>query len=237
MTTVLVVDDEPAVLDILTACCDNAGYESIASLDGKEALRLFFQHHPDLVVADIMMPGMNGFELCQRIREVSEVPIIVLSALGAEREKVQGLQAGADDYVVKPVGTAELVARMEAAIRRAQLPPAESTSVYSDGAITIYMDRQEIYVNEKRVDLTPKEMAILAYLTQKARKVVSVAELLSRVWGSPHYSEESVKWHIASLRRKIEADPHQPKLIVTVWGAGYRYDRPSAELPPLVLDA
>jgi len=113
MTTVLVVDDEPAVLDTLTACCDNAGYEPIASLDGKDALRLFFQHHPDLVIADIMMPGLNGFELCKRIREVSEVPIIVLSALGAEREKVQGLQAGADDYIVKPVGMAELVARIE----------------------------------------------------------------------------------------------------------------------------
>jgi DNA-binding response OmpR family regulator len=207
MTTVLVVDDEPAVLDTLTACCDNAGYEPIASLDGKDALRLFFQHHPDLVIADIMMPGLNGFELCKRIREVSEVPIIVLSALGAEREKVQGLQAGADDYIVKPVGMAELVARMEGVIRRAQLPPSESTSVYSDGAISIYMDRQEAYVYGKRVDLTPKELAMLAYLTQKARKVVSVAELLSRVWGSPHYSEDSVKWHIASLLTKQCGQP------------------------------
>ena len=225
MATVLLVDDEPAVLEMLVACCQESDYQTITAADGREALRLFFQHQPDLVITDVRMPNMDGIELTRRIREISEVPIIVLSALGDEDDKVRGLREGADDYVVKPVGTRELVARVEAALRRAHLPPMESKGVYSDGILTVHLDRQEVYVRGKKVDLTPKEMRLLVYLTQRPGRVISVPELLNGVWGSVHYSEESVKWHIASLRKKIEEDTKDPELIVTVWGSGYRYDR------------
>ncbi|MFH1141666.1 MAG: response regulator transcription factor, partial [Chloroflexota bacterium] len=165
--------------------------------------------------------------LVSRVREVSEAPIIVLSALGHEQDKVHALRLGADDYMVKPIGMQELVARVEAALRRAKLTHPGERGVYSDGAVTIHTERQEAYVRDTKADLTPKELRLLVYLTQRAGKVVSVQELLQGVWGSPHYSEESVKWHIASLRRKIEQDPHDPKLIITVWGSGYRYDKPT----------
>lgn len=227
MATVLLVDDEEAVLEMLETWCREAGYETLTATDGKEALRLFFQHHPDLVVVDLRMPVMDGFALITRIREVSEVPIIVLSALGREEDKVQGLRLGADDYVVKPVGMKELLARIEAALRRAQLPPVSQKGVYTDGVLTIDKERQEVYVRGARVNLTPKELRLLIYLTQNAGRVISVQELLTKVWGSTYYAEESVKWHIASLRRKIEETPHEPRLIVTVWGSGYRYDRPA----------
>lgn len=227
MTTVLLVDDEPAVLKMLGTCCQEAGYQPVAAADGHEALRLFFQHHPDLVITDIRMSPMSGFDLISRIREVSQAPIIVLSALGQEWDKVQALRLGADDYVVKPVGLGELIARMEATLRRTQLPPPEGRSIYTDGILTIHLERREVFVREQRVDMTPMELKLLMYLTQRTGKVISVPELLTEVWGSPHYSEESVKWHIASLRRKIEENSHEPRLIVNVWGTGYRYDKPS----------
>ncbi len=229
VATLLLVDDEPAVLELLATCCQDSRYGVITATNGKEALRAVYQCHPDLVIADLRMPVMDGFELVKRIREVSDVPIIVLSALGQEEDKVRALNLGADDYVVKPAGMQELMARVEAALRRsAHSRGKEDRAVYSDGVLTIHPDRQEVYVREQKVDLTPKEFRLLAYLTQRAGKVVSVQELLAGVWGSPHYSEESVKWHIASLRRKIEQDPHNPRLIATVWGSGYRYDRPAA---------
>ncbi len=234
MTTILLVDDELAVLRLLEDCCQEAGYQTITATDGQEALRQFFQHHPEMAIVDLRMPGMNGFELISRLREVSQAPIIVLSALGQEEDKVRALRQGADDYVVKPVGMGELLARMEAALRRAQLPASEAKSIYIDGVLTIDLERREVFVREQRVDMTPTEVRLLVYLTQHAGKVISVPDLLTEVWGSPHYSEESVKWHIASLRRKIEENPHEPKLIVNVWGSGYRYDKPSLPQPPKI---
>ncbi len=226
MKSILLVDDEPAVLDMLKACCEEEGYKTIAASDGKEAVRAFFQSPTDLVITDIRMPGMSGVELISRIREMSNVPIIVLSALGRESEKVEGLRAGADDYMVKPMGMAEMIARIEAVMRRSQHTNNRERAVYADGILTIHMERQEAYLRDQKLDLTPKELKLLVYLTQRADRVVPVQELLQGVWGSPHYSEESVKWHIASLRRKVEEIPHEPKLIVTVRGTGYRYDKP-----------
>lgn len=227
MATVLVVDDESAVLGLIATCCQEAGYNVLTAQNGKEALRLFYESRPDLLIVDIRMPVMDGFELVSRVREVSEAPIIVLSALGQEKDKVHALRLGADDYLVKPIGMQELVARVEAALRRARPTRPGERGVYSDGVVTIHTDRQEAYVRDEKADLTPKELRLLMYLTQRTGKVVSVQELLQGVWGSTHYSEESVKWHVASLRRKIEEDPHDPKLIVTVWGSGYRYDKPT----------
>jgi DNA-binding response OmpR family regulator len=226
MTTILLVDDEPLVLRVLSAGCEEAGYETLTATNGAEALRVFFERRPDLVISDIRMPVMNGMELVRRIREVSNVPIIVLSAVGEEEDKVRALQFGADDFVVKPVGIREVIARVESVLRRAQQAAPQDSTVYNDGTVTIHHARQEAYVRGALMSLTPKELKLLAYLTRRADRVVSVAEILQHVWGSQHYSEESVKWHIASLRRKIEADPHEPKLISTVWGSGYRYNKP-----------
>ncbi len=220
MATILIADDEKSVLDMLIACCEEAGHRPVAALNGQEALPLLFKHQPELVIADIRMPGMTGFELVKRIREVTEIPIILLSALGGEEEKVTGLKLGADEYLVKPIGMKELAARSEAVLRRAQTPVASPREIYSDGIISLNLERQEAYLREKRLDLTPKELKLLIFLTQRAGKVVSVPEILRAVWGSLEYSEESVKWHIASLRRKVETEPHNPKLIVTVWGFG-----------------
>lgn len=229
MKTLLVVDDEAAVRDTLAACCDEAGYQALTASNGRDAFKVFFEQHPDLVITDIRMPLMNGFELTSRIREVSDVPIIILSAVGREEDIVQGLKIGADDYVVKPAGLQELMARVEAHLRRAQTPPVSEQGYYADQALTINLESQAVFVRGNKVKLTPKELKLLTYLVQRSGKVVAVPELLNGVWGSVHYSEESVKWHIASLRRKVEEDPHEPKLIVTVWGSGYRYDSPKAD--------
>ena len=228
MTTVLLADDEPEVLEMFKVFCERASYDTLTASDGREALKLFYQHHPDIVITDIRMPIMDGYDLCRRIREISEVPIIILSAFGSEDEKVKGLQLGADDYLVKPITMRELFARVEAALRRAQSSPLESKGTYADGVLTIHLDSREAFVDGKKADLTPKEMRLLVFLTQHPGQVLSVQELLVGVWGSSHYSEESVKWHVGSLRKKIEKDPKEPKLVVTVRGSGYRYDRPAA---------
>ena len=235
MVTVLLADDEPAVLEALVGYCQDAAVEVITASDGKEALRAFFQKRPDIVVSDIRMPGLNGFELVSRIREVSDIPIIALSVLGQEEDKVQGLRLGADDYLVKPLGMQEFIARLQSALRRAKPRDEEEKTVYSDDYLTIRLDRQEVFWKGKKLELTPKEFRLLAYLAHREGKVVPVSELLSGVWGSPHYSEDSVKWHIASLRRKIEEKPHEPKHILTVWGTGYRYDRPTVPSPAPVV--
>lgn len=230
MAKLLIVEDEEAVREMLAVWCVEASYEVTTACDGQRALALFFQRCPDLVITDIHMPVMDGIELIGRLREVSRVPIIVLSALGREEDKVLGLRRGADDYVVKPVGMAELLARVEACLRRNAGPEAPPP-VYSDEALTVHMEREETYVRNRKVGLTPKEFRLLVYLIQQAGRVVSVPELLRGVWGSPEYSEETVKSHIATLRRKLEEDPHQPQLIATVWGSGYRYDRPHTPAP------
>ena len=183
MTTVLLVDDEPEVLGMLQVYCEEAAYQTLLASDGREALKLFYQHHPDIVITDIRMPILVGFDLCRRIREISEIPIIVLSALGTEDEKVKGLQLGADDYLVKPVGTRELIARVEATLRRAQIAPTESKGTYADGVLTLHLDSQETFVEGKKVDLTPKKMRLLVSLTQRPEKVISVQDLLVGVWG------------------------------------------------------
>ena len=226
MATILLVDDEPAVLATLSDYCKEGGHSAVATGDGMQGLLAFFEQKPQVVISDIRMPGLSGFELVSRIREVSDVPTIILSVLGQEQDKVQALQLGADDYLVKPVGLKEFHARVDVALRRAHPVGKDDIAVYMDGFLTIRLDRQEAHRGSTKLDLSPKEFRILSYLTHRSGKPVAVPELLSAVWGSPHYSEDTVKWHIASLRKKIEEVPHEPKHIVTVWGAGYRYDKP-----------
>jgi|TARA_Y100000310_G_scaffold162984_1_gene162915 DNA-binding response OmpR family regulator len=228
---VLVVDDEQPVRDLLLTWLEEAGYETCFGTNGLEGLQALYEHRPDLVIADIMMPEMDGFEFCRQVRQVSKAPIMILSGLGQEVEKIKGFDLGADDYVVKPVGMDEFLARAAALIRRTRWSdsPQVNEDRYQDSEITIQRERHEVWVRGERVDLTPIEFKLLGLLTEWAGKTCSIDEIRKRVWESPHYSAEVVRWHIASLRNKIEADPNQsPQRIVTVWGVGYRYEVPDA---------
>ena len=227
--TVLVVDDEESIREILSAWLEESGYETYTSSNGVEGLREMYQKRPDLVIADILMPEMDGFEFCRLVREVTEAPIMLLTALGKEQDKVRGLNLGADDYVVKPVGMDEFIARVGALLRRrsqSSVAIEEQNNGYSDEVTAIDLDRHEVHIRGQYVEFTPTEFRLLWFLTEKVGKTCGLREILSKVWDSPHYPFEVVKWHIARLRSKIEADPRNPKLIVTVRGVGYRYDPP-----------
>ena len=226
---ILIVDGNSSVPAELVDRCTQLGYRLLYANDGSEGLRLFFQHRPQLVITEVSLAGLTGLELVIRIREVSAIPIIIHSALDAEGIKVQALRIGADDYVVKPTGIQELLARVEAVLRRARLPSVETDQIYSDGVLTIDFGRQEAFLQDNKLDLTPLELKILVYLSQRAGNAVSVLDLLNGVWGSPHFSEDVVKWHIANLRKKLSGNPRARDLIVTVWGTGYRYERPPTE--------
>ena len=232
---ILVVEDEAPVRELLTAWLSDAGYQTCTAGDGVAGLREVYQQQPDLIVADIVMPKMDGFEFCRLVKEVSDAPIMFLTGLGEEAKKVKGLNMGADDYVVKPVGMDEFLARIGALLRRyqKQVIQEERAKRYADPVLSIDMDRHEVTVRGATADLTPTEFRLLWFLTQRAGKTCAVKEILEEVWGSPHYSSDVVKWHVASLRGKLETEPHDPVHIITVWGVGYRYDVPSVEADPM----
>lgn len=226
--TILVVDDEESVTTLLQEWLEPAGYKVLTALDGLSGWQAFFASKPDLAIVDIMMPRLNGLELCRRIREVSPIPVIVLSAKGAELDKVQGLEVGADDYLVKPIGEKEFLARVKAALRRAEMPPQRgTTSLYSDGYLTIDYSKHQVFVRDTLVHLAPLEFRLLSYLVQNSGQVLTQEQLLSHVWGEGYESPENIKGYIASLRKKIGDSPEEAKLIVTVRGVGYYYQKPS----------
>jgi DNA-binding response OmpR family regulator len=231
---ILVVEDEAPVRELLTAWLSDAGYQTCTAGDGVAGLREVYQQQPDLIVADIVMPKMDGFEFCRLVKEVSGAPIMFLTGLGEEAKKVKGLNMGADDYVVKPVGMEEFLARVGALLRRyqKQVIQEERGKRYADPVLAIDKDRHEVTVRGGNADLTPTEFRLLWFLTQRAGKTCAVKEILEEVWGSPLYSSDVVKWHVASLRGKLETEPHDPVHIITVWGVGYRYDVPRVEVDP-----
>ncbi|MBI2846717.1 MAG: response regulator transcription factor [Chloroflexi bacterium] len=224
--SILVVDDEPEICQLLREWLQREGYTIYEANDGFEGLRLFFQHHPDLAILDILMPKMDGLELCQRIREVSAAPVIFLTALGREMDKVKGLTLGADDYITKPFGRKELLARIEAALRRFRTPSTTVSTVYSDDILSVDFARHEVLVSGQEIKLTPTEFRLLSLLINNAGKVVSLEEILDKVWGPEYESLEPIKWYISHLRRKIGDDPQSPHIITNVRGIGYRYERP-----------
>lgn len=220
---ILVVDDEPQILRVMRASLPPRGYEVRTAPGGEEALDEISKQMPDLIVLDLMMPGTSGIDVCRRVREFSSVPIIVLSAKGAEGDKVAALDAGADDYITKPFGMEELLARLRAVLRR--LPASESeSSVLKVGDLTIEMDERRVTVGDSEVKLTPKEFDVLRYLVKNAGKVVTHRALLQAVWGSESTEQtEYLRVFINQLRRKIEPDSHHPKYIVTEPWVGYRF--------------
>jgi two-component system, OmpR family, KDP operon response regulator KdpE len=220
---VLVVDDEPQILRVMRASLPTRGYEPRTAPGGEEALDEFHKEPPDLVILDLVMPGMSGLEVCRRIREFSSVPIIVLSARGSEKDKVAALDLGADDYITKPFGMDELLARMRAVLRRSPSPDAE-TEALEVGDLSIHKDTRRVTVAGNEIKLTPKEFDLLNYLVVNAGKVVTHRALLQAVWGSQSSEQtEYLRVFVNQLRRKIEPDPQHPRYIVTEPWVGYRF--------------
>lgn len=223
--TVLVVDDEPQIRRVLRTTLTSHGYTVIESRTGDEALNLMRSEHVDLILLDVNMPGRSGLETCREIRATSDVPIIMLTVRNTERDKVQALDAGADDYVVKPFGSEELMARIRAALRRAA--PAEGLPSFASNDLSIDFDKRIVSVKGKPVRLTPKEFDLLRYLVSNQGRALGHRRLLQAVWG-PDYGDETeyLRVFINQLRKKIEPDPHKPRYIHTEPWVGYRFDPP-----------
>ncbi len=224
---VLVVDDEPELVLLLQEWLEDDGYEVHVATDPQEALRLFFEHHPALTITDLLMPGMDGFQFITRIREVSDAQVLVLTALESDEHMIRGLGLGADDHLVKPVSRRVLLARVSALLRRAG-PTEAAPSGYSDSLVSLNFLTHEALIRGQPVKFGPTEFRLLAYLCQNSGRVVGHQELLDRAWGRSYGSSASLKWYVHSLRGKVEEDPRNPELIVTVPGMGYRY-RPAAD--------
>lgn len=224
---ILVVDDEPQLARVLRTGLKTHGYDVRVAADGISALETFGDWHPDLVVTDLAMPNMDGLELCRHLRELSQLPIIVLSVRGEERTKVEALDAGADDYVTKPFGMDELLARVRAQLRRAQTSAAAEapSTVLEDGDFRIDLEARGVSVRGDEVHLTPKEYDLLVYFLRHAGKVLTHRTLLGAVWGG-NYTEqgEYLRVFVGQLRKKIEPDPSNPRYILTEPWVGYRFN-------------
>jgi DNA-binding response OmpR family regulator len=222
---ILIVDDDAALLKVLRLSLEREGFEVITALGGAEALRKAYELRPDLVVLDVMMPNMDGWMTCRRLREIADMPIIMLTAKGDESDIVHGLDLGADDYISKPCSSEELKARIRALLRRAQSSDKTNWQVaYDDGRLKIDLSRQQVTVDGEPVDLTPTEFRLLACLVQRTGQVVPHQELLTEVWGSEYSDQVSyLSVYIRYLRQKIEQNPSQPTYILTKWGMGYRF--------------
>jgi DNA-binding response OmpR family regulator len=223
--SVLVVDDEPTIAEVVSRYLERAGYRTQVAADGVQALAAVADHRPDLVVLDLMLPGIDGLEVMRRLREQGRerIATILLTAKGEESDRVVGLRLGADDYVVKPFSPAELVARVDAVLRRVDTSPARSEPLQcSDLAIDPAARR--VHVRGQEVQLTHREFDVLLFLARHPGQVFSRNQLMDAVWQYSFYSDTStVTVHIRRLRAKIELDPAQPRHIETVWGVGYRF--------------
>ena len=224
---ILIVDDEPSITEFVSYAMQKEGYETDVASDGETALKLLEEKHYDLFVLDIMLPGVDGYDLCRRIRAKMDTPILFLSARDSELNQVVGLELGADDYLAKPFGVRELMARTRALLRRSQ--PNDSLSSASEicaGGITLDEDAHTANGNKGPIDLTPREFELLACLMRNAGKVVSREDLLHDAWGWEFITEtKTVDTHIKRLRDKIEAAGYDPKLVETVRGYGYRFKK------------
>jgi len=222
---VLVVDDEPQIRRVLRTTLTSQGYIVVEARSGDEALEEIRHARPDLILLDVNMPGRSGLETCSEIRSTSDVPIIMLTVRNTERDKVQALDAGADDYVVKPFGVEELMARIRAALRR--VAPAESVPPFLSPDLKVDFEKRTVVVKGQPVRLTPKEFELLRQLVANQGKAIPHRRLLQAVWG-PDYGEETeyLRVFINQLRKKIEPDPSHPRYIHTEPWIGYRFERP-----------
>lgn len=223
---ILAVEDELLILQLIQRVLEAAHYEVIPATDGPSALQLFHRHQPHLVLLDLMLPGLSGWEVCNRIRNISTVPIIMLTQLQSQDDVVKGLNVGADDYIVKPFTGKELLARVQAVLRRARMPvPVEDQPLrFGDGELIIDTVNRQVIVRGQVVDLTPTEYDLLLFLAQRAGRILAADAIFEHVWSyDTEASRDNVKWYIWRLRNKIEKDPADPRFIITERGIGYRF--------------
>jgi DNA-binding response OmpR family regulator len=220
---ILIVDDEPRYLRLLEANLRTEGYEVATAQDGVQAVDIFSSQPIDLILLDIMMPRMDGFSTCQRIREYSNVPIIMLTAKGEEQDRVRGLDLGADDYLVKPFSATELLARVRAVMRRSQIPAETGQArFFSHEDLKIDFARAEVWRGEQPISLSATEYRLLLQFAHNVGSILTAEDLLTGVWGPEYKMEKEILWvSIARLRQKLEEDPHAPRHIVTRSGLGY----------------
>ncbi|WP_242910866.1 response regulator transcription factor [Actinomadura terrae] len=223
---VLVVDDDPTVAEVVARYLARDGHDVECVADGNTALRTARDRPPDLVVLDLMLPGMDGLEVCRRLRETSAVPIVMLTALGTETDRLVGLETGADDYVTKPFSPRELALRVRSVLRRARgaVTATGSGGPLRDGDLIVDVAAHEATLHGERLALTAREFDLLAFLLRHPRQAFTREELLERVWDWTFGDSSTVTVHVRRLREKIEDDPTAPQRIVTVWGVGYRYE-------------
>jgi two-component system KDP operon response regulator KdpE len=221
---ILVVDDEPQITRVLRRSLSSQGYEVQVAEDGEEALAVFKQWQPDLVITDLSMPGMGGLELCRRIRKISSVPIIVLTVKGEESIKVEALDTGADDYITKPFGVDELFARIRVSLRHGAVPHVEEGATLQVGDFKVDQSTRAVKVRDKEVHLTPKEYDILLYFLRNPNRILTHRILLGALWGGEFVDQnEYLRVFIGQLRKKIELDPANPQYIITEPWVGYRF--------------
>jgi DNA-binding response OmpR family regulator len=223
---VLLVDDDPTLTDVLRRYLEREALAVDVLADGAVALRRILTEPPDLVVLDLMLPGMSGLDVCRELRARTEVPVLMLTALGEEQDRVLGLQIGADDYVTKPFSPRELTLRVLSVLRRTTAParPGGADRVLVDGDLTVDTAARTALVRGRDLGLTVREFDLLTFLMQHPGRAFARAELLERVWGWSFGDQSTVTVHVRRLREKIEDSPAQPRRIVTVWGVGYRFD-------------
>ena len=221
---ILVIEDEDEIIRLLTFRLEQEGYEVVSAYNGVDGLRVLQQENPNLVVLDVMMPRMNGWETCKRIRQYSDVPIIMLTALGQEADLIRGLELGADDYVIKPFSLAVLIARVRAALRRSSQPLDTNVTVQIDDRLSIDRAHRQVVINGRKTELSPTEFRILDCFLDNQGRILTHQSLLTQVWGWEYLDEtDYLKVYIHHLRKKIEENPSKPRYIVTERGLGYRF--------------
>lgn len=239
---ILIIDDDPDLLQLASVIFKGAGAQVITANDGLDGISKFFTHRPDLVILDAMMPGSNGFDVCERIRQVSDEPLIMLTALNQEQDMLKGLAAGADDFLTKPFNTEILLARANTVLRRSgrsnghrgngasdpsdQRHGDSASFQYNDGYLSIDIERHDVLIHGKRIKLTPLEFRLLVYLARHGGKLLTFEKILSNVWGNGYQgSMDHVHVYISHLRRKIEENPKEPCYILTIHGIGYIFEK------------
>jgi DNA-binding response OmpR family regulator len=223
---ILVIDDDPTVLDVVARYLSRAGYQVSVAPDGELGLKLAAARLPDLVVLDLMLPGRSGLEVCAELRARAPIPVIMLTALGEEEDRVVGLELGADDYVTKPFSPRELVLRVGSVLRRSRdaVAPAVAAPTVIDGNLVVDVSARRAVLDGGDLALTVREFDLLAFLIRHPGQAFGRPELLEKVWGWSFGDQSTVTVHVRRLREKVEVDPTNPRRISTVWGVGYRYD-------------
>jgi two-component system alkaline phosphatase synthesis response regulator PhoP len=226
-TKVLIIDDDADLRQLAGLLFKKAGAQIFTAQDGLDGLSKLFTCKPNLVILDVVMPGIGGFEICQRIRQISDIPIIMLTSLNAEKDMLQGLESGADDFLSKPFSPEVLIARAKTILRRSNNGTSQSTNYdFNHGRLSIDIDRRQVLVDEKRLKLSPIEFRLLVYLARHAGKVLTFDHILANVWGNEYKgSMDYVHVYISHLRNKIEENARDPRYILTVHGIGYMFER------------